>query len=110
MSKNDIRYDLLEKLKAHHCFWSYEPSSWNKATDDQIIEKTLIHLDLPEINQLFTLYGKQHVKRVWLDSLIPQGDYYRTLNRFFAWYYFGAKNPDVYLKTQETRHFNRMFA
>lgn len=110
MSRSDIRHELLTKLKSNNCFWSYEPSSWDRATDDQIIEKTLIHLDLPEIDQLFMLYGKQHVKRVWLDSLIPQGDYYRTLNRFFAWYYFGVKHPDSYLKAQETRYFNRLLA
>lgn len=110
MCKSDIRYGLLERLKAENCFWSYDASSWDKATDDQLIEKTLIYLDLEDIEQLFTLYGHKHVKQVWLNRLIPQGEYLYTLNRFFAWYYFKVKNPDTYLKTQETRYYNRLTA
>lgn len=110
MCKRELRYELLEKLKAENCFWSYDELSWNKATDDQLIEKTLIYLDLPDIEKLFTIFGNGHVKRVWLHRLVPQGEYLYTLNRFFAWYYFKVKNPDRYLKTQETRYFNKQIA
>ena len=106
MSKQEIRYGLLEKLKDENCFWSYDPASWDRATDEQLIEKTLVYLDLPEIEQLFALYGHKMVKRVWLHNMVPQGEYLYALNRFFAWYYFHAKNPDQYLKTQETRYWN----
>ncbi len=108
MSKNEIKNNLLDKLKAANCFWSYSLDSWDKATDEQLIEKTLIYLDLAEINQLFTLYGYKKVKQVWLHRMVAQGTYFRTLNRFFAWYYFGIKNPDVYLKSQETRYWNKV--
>lgn len=110
MSRNEIRYYLLEKLKAENCFWSYDSASWNCATDEQLIEKTLIYLDLPEIEQLFALYGQKKVKQVWLHKMVPQGEYLYTLNRFLAWYYFHAKNPDQYLKTQDTRYWNRLSA
>jgi len=110
MSGIEIRNHLLEQLKAENCFWSYDAASWNRATDEQLIEKTLIYLDLPEIEQLFTLYGSKMVKQVWLHKMVPQGEYLYTLNRFFAWYYFHAKNPDQYLKTQETRYWNRLLA
>lgn len=108
MSKNEVRNILLSKLKAENCFWSYSSDSWDSATDEQLIEKTLIYLDLPEINQLFTLYGRKKVKQVWLHRMVSQGAYLSTLNRFLAWYYFGVKNPDVYLKSQETRYWNRL--
>lgn len=106
MNKPDIRQDLLQQLKANNCFWSYDSSSWDSATDEQLIEKTLLYLDLPEIKQLFDLYGAKLVKRVWLQRLVPQGEYYYALNRFFAWYYFHIKNPDQYLKAQQTRYLN----
>ena len=77
---------------------------------DMLIEKTLLHLDLEEINQLFLIYPFKKIKRVWLDYLVPQAEYLYTLNRFFAWYYFKAKKPDAYIKSMATRHLNKMFA
>ena len=47
-----------------------------------LIEKTLLHLDLEEINQLFLVYPFKKIKQVWLDYLIPQEEYLYTLNRF----------------------------
>ncbi len=107
MSKKEIRDGLFDKLKANNCFWSYSAESLDKVSDEQLIEKTLIYLDLPEIEQLFALYGFRRVKNVWLHRMVPQGDYLNTLNRFFSWYYFRIKNPDRYLKMQGTRYRNR---
>ena len=78
--------------------------------DDMLIEKTLLHLDLEEINQLFLIYPFKKIKQVWLDYLVPQAEYLYTLNRCFAWYYFKAKKPDAYIKSMATRHLNKMFA
>ena len=73
-----------------------------------LIEKTLLHLDLEEISQLFLVYPFKKIKQVWLDYLIPQEEYLYTLNRFFAWYYFKAKKPDAYIKSMATRHLNKI--
>jgi len=48
-----------------------------------LIEKTLLHLDLDEIN---LLYPFKKIKQVWLDYLIPQEEYLYTLNRFSNFY------------------------
>lgn len=102
------RHSLIEKLREEKCFWSYATDfAESDVPDDIIIEKTLIYLDLDEIKALFELYGKQKVKRIWLERLVPQGDYLYTLNRFFAWFYFKAKHPDTYIKSMETRILNR---
>lgn len=101
--------DILKKLKAEHCFWSYSDNSVKDVPDDILIEKTLVHLDLPEIDSLFLLFPYKKVKKVWLEQMVPQGEYLYTLNRFLAWYYFHVKRPDQYLKTMTTRHFNKMF-
>ncbi len=105
-----IKRSLLAKLKQEHCFWSYNEQSIENIPDDILIEKTLVHLDLEEIDQLFSIYSFKKIKQVWLDYLVPQTDYFYTLNRFFAWYYFKAKKPDAYIKSMATRHFNKMFA
>lgn len=102
------RHFLIGKLREEKCFWSYAPDfAESDVPDEIIIEKTLVYLDLDEIKALFELYGKQKVKRVWLERLVPQGDYLYTLNRFFAWYYFKVKQPDTYVKSMETRILNR---
>ena len=110
MSNDVIKQELLAKLKQEHCFWSYTEDSIQDISDDMLIEKTLLHLDLDEINQLFRIYPLKKIKRVWLDCLVPQGEYLYMLNRFFAWYYFHVKKPDAYIKSMATRHFNKLSA
>ena len=109
MTEHDsIKSVLLDQLKQESCFWSYNEDSIRSISDDMLIEKTLLYLDLPEIDLLFKLYPFKQIKRVWLEYLIPQEEYLYTLNRFFAWYYFKAKRPDTYIKSMATRHYNRM--
>ncbi len=110
MSKNEVKYQLLAALKAQNCFWSYDVSALKDVPDDVLIEKVLVYLDLPEINNLMALYGRNRVKRVFRERLVPQEEYLYTLNRFLAWYYFGVKQPDRYLRQQTTRHLNRLMA
>lgn len=105
---DSIKSALLEQLKQEHCFWSYNEDAIHRISDDMLIEKTLLHLDLPEIDLLFKLYPFKRIKQVWLEHLVPQEEYLYTLNRFFAWYYFNAKRPDAYIKSMATRHYNRM--
>lgn len=104
-----IKDSLLEQLKHEHAFWSYELKSvtLDSIEDDQLIALTMRHLDLPEIKQLFSIFSMHKIKNAWKRLLVPEGEYIYTLNRFFAWYYFKAKNPDAYLKSLQTRHINR---
>lgn len=105
-----IKADLLDSLKKEHAFWSYAPESVsiNNISDEELIAQTMRHLDMPEIAKLFSIYSKKKIKSAWQRLLVPEGDYLYTLNRFFAWYYFDAKNPDAYLKSLQTRHINRL--
>lgn len=107
MLQSPIKNKLLAKLKQEHCFWSYAVENISNIPDDILIEKTLLHLDLEDIDQLFKIYSLRKIKRVWLDYLIPQEEYLYTLNRFFAWYYFKIKYPDRYIKSMTTRYYNR---
>ena len=108
MLQSPIKNKLLAKLKQEHCFWSYAVENISNIPDDILIEKTLLHLDLEDIDQLFKIYSFRKIKRVWLDYLIPQEEYLYTLNRFFAWYYFKVKHPDKYIKSMITRHYNHI--
>lgn len=105
-----IKNELLEKLREENAFWSYAPESVSLSiiSDDQLIALTMRHLDLPEIKQLFLIYPKQKIKAAWQNILVPEGEYIYTMNRFFAWYYFDAKQPDTYLKSLQTRQLNKI--
>ena len=108
---NRIKGVLLEQLKEENAFWSYsaESVSLDNVHDDQLIALTMRYLDLDEIKLLFNIFSFKRIKEAWKKLLVPECEYLHTLNRFFVWYYFKAKNPDAYLKSIQTRHINRMF-
>lgn len=103
----NIRESLISKLKEEHCFWSYDVDSINDVPDGMLVELVMLYLDLDDIRLLFKLFPKKEVKRMWLDNVVVHGERYRLLNRFFAWYYFGIKCPDRYVKAMETRQFKK---
>jgi len=108
--KEDVRKLLLRKLKKENCFWSYDVSKMKSISDESLIENVLLYLDIEDINMLFRFFGFKKVKRVWLDRVAPLGEMFRSYNILYAWYYFGAKRPEAYVKSIETRHVNRIMA
>jgi len=97
---------LRQKLIAFNSFWSFKVPQ--EIPDEVLIEKTLIYLDLEDINRLFTLFSSKKIKHVWRNRLVPQDDYYHTLNKFLAWMYFDIKNPERYIKTKLSQHINHL--
>ena len=95
---------LISKLIKTKRFWSYDVSNNTAIPDEILIEKTLIYLDIDDINLLFSIYPYKKIKQVWLERIAIQGAFFVRLNRFLAWMYFHIKNPDRYLKVIENRH------
>ncbi|HUN14233.1 MAG TPA: hypothetical protein PKZ47_04290 [Alistipes sp.] len=107
----NIREHIVDKLMVAGGFWSYDKRSVRKnMSDDQLIEAALEKLDLDDIDLLFRLFPAKKIKDVWRRTMVVQGDYYYSLNRFFAWYYFGIRYPDRYLKAMMTRHLSKLTA
>lgn len=106
--ETNIRKELFQKLKEENAFWSYNMEGVEEINDRMLIVKTLVHLDLDEIDKLFKIFSFEKVKKVWREELAISGEYYHTLNRFLAWWYFKIKEPDRYLKWVETRHINSL--
>lgn len=103
-----IRQALIEKLLSDKVFWSNDTAKLPDISDDVLIAETLIHLDIHDINHLFKIFSKRQIKKVWLEKLIPQGEYLTELNRLLAWLYFDIKKPDIYLKSALTRYYNKL--
>ena len=97
---------LSKKLIERKSFWSIKINQ--EIPDDILIEKTLIYLDIEDINKLFTLYPRKRIKQVWRNRIVTQGDYYHSLNKLLAWMYFDVKNPDKYIKTTISKHIKQL--
>ena len=110
MVNKDVRKELFRKLKKENCFWSYDVSKMKSISDEALIEHVMMYLDIADIDKLFDLFGYRKVKRVWLDRVAPQGEMFRQFNILYAWYYFGAKRPEAYVKSIETRYLNRLMS
>lgn len=106
----EMRSGLVEKLKGVKAFWSYEEVDGDSISDDDVIEATIIHLDMEEIEQLFALYGPSRVKSVWRERIAVQGEHMRGLNVMMAMYFFGIKRPERYLDRIEDEYFRKLMA
>ena len=102
------RSELAGKLIDGNKFWSYDRESvLRNISDEDIIENTLIYLDIDDINILFRIYPIRKIKKVWAMTMALQDNRYKELNRFITSCYFGVKHPDSYVKRIHTRELNR---
>lgn len=98
------KVELAEQLLKAKVFWSYGNVSAQNISDDELIEKVFIYLDLRDIAKLFELYPRNYVQKTWKEKLAVQGDYFFNLNVMIALYYFDIKQPEKYLKKLEREH------
>jgi hypothetical protein len=110
LNKQQIKLDLFRQLVEARAFWSYDPKSvtLENTTDEMLICKVLVHLDVEEINKLFLIYPKKQIKTVWRDRLCIQPSYYYRLNKFLACAYFGIKDTTRYIERAANEHFKRL--
>lgn len=105
--KSAVKHSLAEELINKNAFWSYSDVKPEDISDEDLIEKTFIHLDMPQISKLFEIYTCQYLKQVWKERLVIQGDYLYNLNVMIALYYFNIRKPERYIKRIENEHLNR---
>lgn len=61
----EIRNQLVDRLMKAGAFGSYDRTSVRSSiTDRQLIEETLIRLDIDDINLLFELFPMRKIKKV----------------------------------------------
>jgi len=62
--KNKLRKELFNRLVESKAFWSYSNVKYEVISDEMLIQKVMIHLDINDIKKLFMLYGKNQVRKV----------------------------------------------
>ncbi|MCF0194692.1 MAG: helix-turn-helix domain-containing protein [Bacteroidaceae bacterium] len=105
--KAELKQSLLTSLALANAFWSHPMGVPDEVPDEEIIEKTFMCLDVEDIATMFELYPKSQIKKVWLEHMVPQGDYLRRLNTMIAYIYFDIDNPERYLHRQENIQLNK---
>jgi hypothetical protein len=108
--KQQIREGLADELLKAHAFWSYSNMSRADIPDEELIEKTLIYLDIKDIARLFELFPRKYIRKVWRDRMAVQGDYLFNLNVMVAMYYFNIRQPEKYLKRAEREHIKQQLS
>ena len=103
-----IRKYLCSKLLANKAFWSYSNVTEETISDEDLIEKTFIHLDMDDISLLFEIFTRKFIRQVWEDRMAGQGAYLYSLNMMIAQYYFNIKNPKDFLHRKEIGHIKTM--
>jgi len=99
--KYNLKTDLVKELNKVNAFWSYANVSADNISDEELIEKTLIYLDMKDISKLFELYKRDYIRMVWRENMVIQGDYLFNLNVMIAMFYFDIKEPEQYLRKAE---------
>ena len=97
---------ILQKIKANGGFWSYN-SIPQKLNDDEIIEEALRHLDFEDMDEIFTLWSKAHIKRIWKNKMLSEGERLKSLNTLLGILFFDIKDIDKYLKKHDSNPPNR---
>jgi len=100
-----MRNELISKLNQENAFWSYEKIDIAHISDEVLIAKVLLHLDIEDIQNLFRLFPKKMIQQVWKVEMLPQGSIYDGLNRLYAFLFFDIKNPDRYIRDFKNRRY-----
>jgi hypothetical protein len=89
---------LFEKLKFKGIFWSYANSvTLREITATIFIEHTLKYADFDDIVELFALYGKKVIFKVWV-NVLKHDLRFKKLNLFLARVFFKMDIEADYFK------------
>jgi hypothetical protein len=98
-----MRSYLTEKLKKESAFWSFDPASLYEVSNEMLIEKVLLHLDIDDVNLLFKLFQKREIMKIWKEKILSQEPMNHQLNRLYLLLYFDIKDPDRYIHSYLNR-------
>ena len=102
--KEILKGHLADKLIKEKVFWSYDKVKADDISDEILIEKVLIYLDIEDINSLFLIYPYKIIKEVWRNEILIQEPLYHSLNILLAFLYFHIKSPEKYIQNFSHKH------
>lgn len=104
MDNRKLRERLEKKLVEENALWSYDKSGIGKIPDDEFIEMVLLHLDLEDVQSLFSLFPRKKIQKVWQEVVLSREPLYHNLNRLYAFLLFDIKHPDRYIRYYKNKY------
>ncbi len=102
------REKLFNKLKAKGVFWSYSKEITLKMAGDELfIEYLLKYGDFEDIKEIFNLYSKEYIKKVWEERLKTDKRFIK-LNLMLARLFFGMEVESSYFKGLKSDRFEKL--
>jgi len=98
-----LRSYLTDKLKKESSFWSFDPASLYEISDEILIEKVLLHLDIDDVNLILKKKKKREIMKIWQEKILSQEPMNHQLNRLYLLLYFDIKDPDRYINNYLNR-------
>jgi hypothetical protein len=102
--KIKLKIQLADKLIRDRVFWSYADVKADDISDEILIEKVLLYLDIEDINSLFLIYPYKIIKEIWRKEILILDPIYHSLNLLLAFLYFHIKSPEKYIQNISHRH------
>lgn len=90
--------NFVDKLKEKQVFWSYSKNA--DIPHEIVIEHTLKYGDVTDIIELFKLFSKDLIVKIWLETMSTDDRFDKT-NNYLKLFFF--KNLEKY-KPAETRY------
>jgi hypothetical protein len=89
---------FVRQLEKRHVFWSYSPGA--VLPDEVIIEHVLKFGDISDIIELFELFPKDEIEKVWYKTMAPDNRFDKT-NHYLKLFFF--KNISKPIETRYDR-------
>ena len=102
-----LKVQLADKLISNKVFWSYADVKAHDISDEILIEKVLIYLDIEDINSLFLIYPHKIIRDIWRKEIVIQDPLYHSLNLLLAFFIFVLKVPKSIFKKLVTDTYYR---
>lgn len=80
--------NLVDYLNKKGRFWEFCNMASGRLPQDEIIQKSLLFLELEDIPQLFKLFGYEKCKNVFENNIKNKGKYYNKISFILESFYF----------------------
>lgn len=99
-----LKQQIADKLIERKLFWSYSSVKPSDIPEEVLIEKSLLHLDIEDIDNLFLIFPWKKIKKVWMKEVLIQEPFYHSMNILLAFLYFHIRKPESYIARYINRH------
>ena len=80
--------NLIEYLNKKGKFWEYCNNASVNLLQDEVIQKSLLFLELEDMPQLFRLFGYKKCKEIFENNIKNKGKYYNKISFILESFYF----------------------